>query len=96
MEGNFGLARTYWIFGVLVGFLVGWLVENFWLGLLYWFIAIPYLFYWIAVSIGVWNAASKYRDNPWWGVLAQTSVILGFLATAYDLYDAISALLHSN
>ncbi len=96
MAGNFGLAKTYWLFGVLVGLLVGWVLNNFWLGILFWIIAIPYLFYWIAVSIGVWNAATKYRGNPLWAILAQISVILGFVALAYDGYDAVSGLLHSN
>ena len=86
MAGNFGLAKTYWLFGVLVAAVYYFLMEYIGYGLLFWIISIPYLFYWVAVSVGIWNAAGKYRGNPIWALLARIAVIFGFWSFARELY----------
>ncbi len=78
-NGDFGLVKTYWLFGVVVGMAVN---------ILYMFIEEPLLL--IAVYIlhivyitfafrGIWNAANKYKGNVTWAILAKIAVVLGII-----------------
>jgi len=77
VNGDYGLAKTYWLFGVLVAAIVivvinvpmpiGWYLT---IGIA----AIPYN---ILVYIGIWAAANKYQGHKAWAVLAKIAVIAG-------------------
>jgi hypothetical protein len=88
-QGHFGLAMTYWVYGVLGGLV--WAVLLLSLGIepgssigqVLMFVMIGY---YVVVYIGIWNAATNYRGNKLWAVLAKFVVaitvlpmIIGFL-----------------
>ena len=92
VRGDFGLARTYWLFNVLVGFaiyvLVGavgsagsqptasLVVAGIWFG---------YVPYQVLVLIGVWKAAGTYRGLALWSVLARVAAVLGSIGVVVAL-----------
>ena len=83
-RGDYGLARTYWLFNVPVGLVVSTLMgavttagsqpaasmvaAAIWLG---------YIPYQVLVLVGVWKAARAYRGLALWSVLARVAVVLG-------------------
>lgn len=83
-NGNVGLAMSYWVYGVVAGFI--WGIA---LGLLQ---PVPgsgsaKLFlasmaaYFVVVYVGIWRAANKYQGEKAWATLAKFSVVLGALVT---------------
>lgn len=87
-EGNIGLAKTYWVYGVLGGFVwaVGILAIN------------PeqksdlqqtiYLLmgaYYFVVYVGIWRAADKFTGSKIWAILAKFVVVIVALPTAIKL-----------
>ncbi|ADJ27741.1 hypothetical protein [Nitrosococcus watsonii] len=91
-NGDFGLAKTYWIYGVLVGMVVN-LLSNFIssIGGLVIFI-IAYTTYEIPVLMGIWKAANKYKGPRFWAVLAKTAVVLGVIMLVAGLLAIIGSL----
>jgi hypothetical protein len=80
MHGDYGLAKTYWLFGVLgstvlgaILALAGGLAEEFSLALI-----IVALSYSAVVLIGTWRAASRYLGPKHWAVLAKLATALGW------------------
>ena len=77
-DGDFGLARTYWLYGVLVSISVN-LVSNFFItsigGLL--LLTLAYAAYDISVILGTWRAARKYQGPRLWANLAKSMTIVG-------------------
>ena len=83
--GNYSLAQTYWLYGVVVGFIL----------------AIPIIFitsaplvgtyvlvvaiYQMAVLLGIWRSAKKYNGAKVWAVLAKLYAILGWLTLISSL-----------
>jgi hypothetical protein len=86
ISGDFGLAKTYWIFGVAVGIVASLVVSGISNRLLLTLFSVAYLVYWTATSVGIWNAATKYEGNPAWAMLAKGAVVLGFIAVGHELY----------
>lgn len=87
-RGDAGLATTYWIWGTLVGLLLGAA------GLLVGetgsaFLAILYLafivIYFIWVSVGVWRSAGKYQGKRIWSTLARIGVVIGSARSLLEL-----------
>jgi hypothetical protein len=90
--GELGLATTYWVYGVLAGFI--WAAamaaarpENFWheeddlqKSIRYSFIG-----YYILIYIAIWNAASKYTGSKVWSILAKFLVVLTCVTVAVRL-----------
>lgn len=82
--GDAGLAMSYWIYGVVAGFIWGIALRilNPVPGS-----SIAKLFlacmaaYFIVVYVGIWRAASKYQGNKVWSSLARFVVVLGALVT---------------
>lgn len=83
-NGNFGLAMTYWVYGIVAGFS--------------WGIALTALQpepgsgtarlfltlmsgYFIVIYVGIWRAANKYEGRRTWVYLAKFAVVLGALVT---------------
>lgn len=77
-DGDFGLARTYWLYGVLVSISVN-LVSNYFItsigGLLV--LTLAYAAYDIPVILGTWRAARKYQGPTLWANLAKSMTIVG-------------------
>jgi len=74
--GEFGLAKTYWLFGVVPAFFVGLAMRVvstsssvFWIGAL--FIA-----YQLILLVAIWNAGKKYKGSRVWPLLAFLMVLM--------------------
>jgi len=78
-SGNYGLAKTYWIYGVIVGFILG-VPFRFITS-----IAAIYVYfalvtgYQMAVFPGIWHSADEYKGPKIWSVLAKLAVVIGML-----------------
>ena len=73
--GRAGLARTYWLYGIVASFAwgialsavtPGSLAAKFVVGLL--------LCYYVIVNVGIWRSASQYDGPKVWAVLAKIAV----------------------
>ena len=83
-RGDFGLAKTFWLYGFLVSFMLNImfkiveyssLVEDDWLFI----IGIGIVSWAVVAWTGIWRSASRHEGSPVWAVLAKSSVILGVL-----------------
>lgn len=78
-SGDFGLAKTYWLYGVLVGFVLKITMKSIEsIGVLV-IVMLVYSAYEIPVLMGTWRAATKYKGSKIWAVLAKVVCILGAL-----------------
>jgi hypothetical protein len=87
-EGNFGLAMTYWVYGVLGGFVWGVgilalkpdpegdLIKLIWL---------IFTLYYFVIYVGTWKAANKYVGRKVWSILAKFAIIIVVLPVAIHL-----------
>ena len=88
-NGDFGLAKTYWVFGVLVGFAFQFaltLLES--MGspfisiIIFNVINVAYA---IVLTVGTWRAATKYKGLKLWAILAKVAIILGAIVLIISL-----------
>lgn len=74
-RGDAGLARTYWLFGILAGF--AWAIPMATVtpgSIAAVVVVLLYLAYYVMVNVGVWRAAGKYSGPKVWAVLARLAV----------------------
>lgn len=86
-RGDRGLARTFWVFGVLVGgALTGLFVvaaqkmDSIIVGL------IGFLAVWgwqVFAGVAIWRAAARYEGSALWATLARIAVVVGVLCLGY-------------
>ncbi len=88
IDGDFGLAKTYWFYGVLVGF-IGQIVmlgvetsESIALVIITILVALTYN---VCQMIGTWNAANRYTGSKIWTILAKITVALGVMAIIFTI-----------
>ena len=82
MDGDFGLAKTYWFYGFLVGIIFG-VVAQVVMSIspiLYLLVLLIEIAYDIPLMIGIWRAANRYTGPKIWAILAKIAVILGVLS----------------
>lgn len=84
-NGDYGLPRTYWLFGVLVGVIVGIAARTIESTAAVVIFVLVYAAYSVLVLMGVWQAASRYAGPKIWPVLAKIAVVLGALMLAVSL-----------
>lgn len=99
--GKWGLARTYWIVAVLLGFVaLGVLIvagnilgRVFELGdsAVFKLSALGYAAYLIWSGVGVWRAADNYK-GPVWGTAARIAVVVGAIAFASSFNKTLDEL----
>jgi len=79
-DGDFGLAKTYWVFAVVIGSLLG-IIMNIlsYIPILGFFFALFVIFYQITAWIGIWRASYRYHGPKVWAVLARVVVVLGWI-----------------
>lgn len=85
VNGDFGLAKTYWLYGFVVGLIINVLTRIIpSLGALAVIlaVAIPYQ---VMVLLGVWRAADKYEGRKAWAILAKIATVLGWLGVLGSL-----------
>jgi len=85
INGDFGLAKTYWVYGVLAGIIIDVFSR-----VITSITALVLLFlasttYSVPVLIGTWRAASKYAGLRLWAILAKASTMFGSIALALTL-----------
>jgi len=91
-NGDFGLAKTYWLYGVLVGFIVNIAIKPITsIGLLV-IIMLAYTAYEILVFMGTWRAANKYQGSKIWAALAKIAVVLGVIMLVVGLIAIVAVL----
>ncbi|MEK7438835.1 MAG: hypothetical protein AAB299_04765 [Thermodesulfobacteriota bacterium] len=79
LEGNLGLAMTYWVYGVLGGIVwaVGISALNPDRGSdLEKFVWVLFAGYYFFTYVGIWNAANKYVGRKVWSILAKFAIII--------------------
>ena len=83
-SGNYGLAKTYWLYGGLVGVAGSILSQFISNGYLVMFVvySVPYS---IAVQLGIWRAANNYRGPRFFVYLAKIAVVLGCISLLVSL-----------
>ena len=75
--GRFGLAKTYWVWGVLSG--IPWGIaltlvtpgSN--LAIL---VVLAFFAYYVIVHVGIWRSASEYEGAKAWAILAKIAVAI--------------------
>jgi len=85
VNGDFGLAKTYWLYGVAVGIVINFLsriVPSLGALAVILVLAIPYQ---VMVLLGVWRAADKYQGRKAWAILAKIATVLGWLGVLASL-----------
>ena len=78
-SGDFGLAKTYWLYWVPVLLAVNALMLIMPTTATLVIVAVAYTAYLIPVVIGVWRAANQYEGQKIWAILATISVVLGII-----------------
>ncbi|MBB5213182.1 hypothetical protein [Microbulbifer hydrolyticus] len=93
-DGEIGLAKIYWVYGVLVGFAASIIISSLnstreMAALLF-----IYAIYETLVLVGTWRSASHYGGPKLWAILAKLSVFVrwcGVLFAAITLFKLWSA-----
>ena len=92
-SGEFGLAKTYWVFGVIVFIPLNILYELDVLSpdtiLITFFASLFYMYFW---TIGCWTAASNYEGPIIWHGLAKTAVALNLIGLLLGLISMAAVL----
>ena len=98
LRGDLPLAKVYWVYGVIGGFLFLVLPGAFagglqvagsdnvalaTLSLFYRYGFAPA--YVVFISVAIWRSATNYQGNPLWAKLAKAAVVLGVLDFALEI-----------
>lgn len=84
-NGDAGLAKTYWIYGIIAGFAWGLILAlvNFRPGSREIILFLNcFGIYFFVVNVGIWRAANKYEGRRVWA-------LLGKLAAALSMFQVI-------
>ena len=89
IQGHYGLAKTYWLFGIAGGVVILILTSAIafadgGIGMLLG-VGLAALAYFVIWAIGVWRAATLYQGRRLWAILAKVAVILGVLQSVLYL-----------
>lgn len=93
-NGEFGLAKTYWLYGVIVAIPLNIIIE--YIGLntitfnILFLIEIAYFYFWI---LGCWKAASEYEGSAPWPFLTKLFCIITVIYAAYETFGVLISLL---
>lgn len=96
-KGEYGLVKTYWIYGILVGLIVNaiaFFVGNEYLNVIG-AIMLTYGVYSIFCLIGIWSSASKWKGNKIWSALAKIISILGGFGALADISYGVIVMIDS-
>ena len=97
VRGDYGLAKTYWLYGVLVNIIAS-IVSK----IVFSMITSPPVAllaalagvvvsaaYYVVVMLGIWRAAATYTGPKIWGILAKFASAFGGLIIAVTLFGVI-------
>jgi hypothetical protein len=77
--GEFGLAKTYWLLGVVPSLFAGIAVRTVSSDALAYWIGAAFVTYQFVLLVALWNAGKKYQGSRVWSVLAFLMVLLAVL-----------------
>ena len=100
-RGDVPLARTYWMFGVLVGVffsIAAVLIEYIYIQIsksfgqvpIYVLLTAEYI-YFPFIYVAIWRSSNKYTGPSYWATLAKVATVLGVLmlvANAFKIYES--------
>jgi len=103
-EGNYSLAMTYWVYGVLGGLV--WSVAILSIvqalsselsrdsiqvlsGVLY----IAMVAYFYAVYVGIWKSSDKFKGNRVWAIMAKFIVVITVIPITINVLKIVSSIL---
>lgn len=79
ISGDFGLAKTYWLFGMVVGIVFNLIIKVMpSLGAVAIVLAVATV-YQVMVLLGVWRSSNRYQGWKVWAILAKIAAVLGWL-----------------
>jgi len=88
------LAKTYWLYGVIIPFIFGFIISVIIVGigkkglLLAFIIILLFSVYNLFFLFpGIWNASIKYKGPKIWSILAKIAVIFGVITVILTLID---------
>ncbi len=96
VQGELGLAKTFWIFGLLIQLMLVFIISTIPIEVLTIIGLLLILTYEIIVIFGVWRAATKYEGFKLWAILAKIVVIfwlLNFIKLSLVLFGLLGLLI---
>jgi len=90
--GDFGLAKTYWIYNVFVAFVANFLINIATSTGLLLIIVLANTAYCIPAYTGLWRAATRYEGPKLWAILAKIVTIFGVILVVVGLMVLLSLL----
>jgi len=91
-KGDFGLAKTYWLYGVLVGTVINIIAKLIASRAVLLVLLLGYTVYGVPVLLGIWRASDRYAGPTVWAVLAKIAVVLGWFGLGITLFSALALL----
>jgi hypothetical protein len=92
-NGDFGLAKTYWLYGVLVGFVTNILIMAISSTGILVVVFLALVAYSVPLYLGVWRAANKYEGRKLWSILAKIATVLGVIMLAGNSMSVVYLIL---
>ena len=92
-NGDFGLAKTYWLYGVLVGFVTNILIMAISSTGILVVVSLALVAYSVPLYLGVWRAANKYEGQKIWSILAKIATVLGVIMLAGSFMAVVSLII---
>jgi len=94
-SGEFGLAKTYWLFGVIIFLPINILLDTGLLSfealLLVYAPMLTYLYFW---TIGCWIAATNYEGAKIWTILTKIILVINISLTAIGVIMMLQVLIN--
>ena len=91
-DGDYGLAKTYWIYGMVVNIFVGFIIRLILMGmrrdgilLAFGVVIMDIIYTAFFQAPGLWNAAKRYKGSKIWAILGQVIAVLAVIASAFVL-----------
>ena len=100
INGDYGLAKTYWLCGVLVGIVVN-IIHSLVLTnvadstAVIFGIPLALSAYSVVWVIGVWRASKRYEGSKLWPILAKIAAIFGLISSVFMIVTGIAVLVDS-
>jgi len=92
-DGDFGLAKTYWLYGVLVSIVWNILIQGAILSdsiALIIVVLLVTIIYSVFLLTGVWNASNRYTGLKIWAILAKIYVVLSVITLVLTIFTMVS------
>lgn len=89
MAGDFGLAKTYWLYLFLPSFGCNVFLKVVGIPTLRMVVLVAYVVYSVPALLGTWRAARRYNGFLLWSVLAAFAVLFGWLSLFLWVFDVV-------